>query len=167
MIYYLAYGSNMAENRLRKRVLSAKKIGLINLPGHRLTFGNASTKDGSAKCDALITGNPDDLVIAVLYRVQAAEKSLLDYYEGLGVEYRDAFIPLRLPDGTPAEALIYYATNLNPDLSPYHWYKQHVLRGAEENGLPEDYIAKIRAVESIDDPDPERSAREMTIYSEP
>lgn len=164
MIYYLAYGSNMAESRLRKRVLSANKIGVVALPGHRLTFGNASTKDGSAKCDALVTGDSNDLVHAVLYRMLAAEKNVLDYFEGLGLEYRDAFLNIRLPDGAAAEALIYYATNLNPSLRPFHWYKEHVLRGALENQLPEEYIARIRAVPSIDDPDPERSAREMAIY---
>jgi cation transport regulator ChaC len=164
MIYYLAYGSNMAEIRLCKRIFSAEKIGLVTLSGYRLTFGNASTKDGSAKCDALFTGKPDNEVIAVLYRMPAAEKSLLDAYEGLGVEYRDVFIPIQLPNGQPAEALIYLATNLNPDLRPYHWYKEHVLRGAEENGLPEDYIARIRSVESIADPDQERTARELAIY---
>ena len=165
MIYYLAYGSNMAENRLRKRVLSAEKIGLVNLPGHRLTFSYASTKDGSAKCDALITEYPDDLVIAVLYQILAEEKPLLDYYEGLGVEYRSCFIPIQLPDGKPVEALIYYATNLNAELRPYRWYREHVLRGAIENGFPEDYLAKIRSVAVIEDPDGERSARELAIYS--
>ena len=165
MIYYLAYGSNMAESRLRKRILSAEKIGLVNLPGHRLTFGNASTKDGSAKCDALITEHPDDLVIAVLYRILAAEKPLLDYYEGLGVEYRSCFIPIQLPNGKLAEALIYYATNLNAERRPYHWYREYVLRGAIENGFPEDYLAKIRCDAVIEDPDVERSARELSIYS--
>lgn len=167
MIYYLAYGSNMAESRLQQRIGSAVKIGLVHLPGHRLTFANASTKDGSAKCNALFTDEPNHRVIAVLYRMSAAEKPLLDQFEGLGVEYRDAFIPIRLPDGNSAEALIYYATNLNPDLRPYHWYKEHVLRGAAENRLPEDYTASIRAVESIDDPDPERPARELAIYAKP
>ena len=164
MIYYLAYGSNMAESRLRVRVPSAEKIGLVHLEGHRLTFANASTKDGSAKCDALLTGCTDDRVIAVLYQIKAAEKSVLDVYEGLGVEYRDALIPIRLPNGDSAEALIYYATNLNPRLRPFHWYKEHVVRGAEENHLPGDYVAQIRAVESTDDPDPARADRELKIY---
>ena len=166
MIYYLAYGSNMAACRLQRRIPAAVKLGLIDLPRHRLTFANASTKDGSAKCDALITDDPNDLVIAVLYRLPAAEKALLDAYEGVGVEYRDVLIPIHLPDGQPVEALIYYATNLDPRLRPYHWYKEHVLRGAEENGLPAEYIASIRTVASIDDPDPARAARELSIYRE-
>lgn len=167
MIYYLAYGSNMVETRLRRRVLSAEKLGLVSLPGHRLTFDNASAMDGSAKCNALPTGDRADLVIAVLYRILLAEKPLLDYYVGLGIDRRDTYLPIRLPTGDPAEALIYYGTNPNPNLRPYHWYKEHVLRGAEENELPADYIAGIQAVQSIEDPDPARVARELAIYTEP
>jgi gamma-glutamylcyclotransferase (GGCT)/AIG2-like uncharacterized protein YtfP len=137
----------------------------VQLPGHRLTFDNASTKDRSGKCDAMITGKATDLVFAVLYRINPQDKPTLDRYEGLGVEYRDAFVRIATPEGEPAEALIYYATNLDPSLKPYHWYKQHVLQGAEENGLPADYIAAIRAVESIADCDRQREERELNIYS--
>ena len=164
LIYYLAYGSNMAENRLRQRIASARKLGVVELPGYRLTFGNASTKDQSAKCDALYTGLPEDLVLAVLYRMAAEEKERLDGFEGLGVEYRDHYLSVLSPGGGTVEALIYLATNLNPQLQPYHWYKEHVLRGAMENYLPEGYLARIREIPSIDDPDPLRQARELAIY---
>lgn len=164
MIYYLAYGSNMATARLQQRVPAAQRIGLVELPGHLLTFDNLSTKDGSGKCAALPTGHAEDLVLAVLYRLPRQEKATLDGYEGLGVEYRDAFVPIRLPDGAAAEALIYYASNLASGLRPYHWYKEHVLRGAQENELPNAYIERIRCCASIDDPQPERQQREMSIY---
>lgn len=163
-MYYLAYGSNMALARMQRRIPSAEKVGVVELSGHRLTFDNESSMDGSGKCDALLTDNSADLVLAVLYRMAAADKPLLDRYEGLGVEYRDAFVPITLPGGGQAEALIYYATNLNPKLHPYHWYKEHVLRGALENRLPEIYIEAIRAVESIADRDLAREQRELSIY---
>lgn len=161
---YFAYGSNMAEARLKRRIPSAFKIGVANLPGHQLTFHNASTKDGSAKCDAFRTGGSEDLVVGVLFRMAPTEKAILDRYEGLGVEYRDAFVPVSLDGGGVEEALIYYATNIDPSLLPYHWYKEHVVRGAVENVLPEDYILRIESVVSVDDPDPQRHAMELRIY---
>lgn len=104
------------------------------------------------------------MVIAVLYRITTAEKPLLDHYEGVGIEYRAEFIAIETPDGKSAEALIYYGTNLDPNLKPYHWYKEHVLRGAQENCLPADYVAVIRTIESIDDSDQQRAERELSIY---
>jgi gamma-glutamylcyclotransferase len=40
---------------------------------------------------------------------------------------------------------------LKPRMKPYHWYKEFVVRGAEEHGLPAGYIVGIRAVESQED----------------
>lgn len=49
-------------------------------------------------------------------------------------------------------------------LKPYHWYNEHVIRGAKENGLPEKYIQNIAAIKSIDDPDRKRHDAELAIY---
>jgi hypothetical protein len=38
------------------------------------------------------------------------------------------------------------------------------LRGAQEHGFPEEYIAVIEAQESIEDIDKERIQRELAIY---
>jgi len=157
----------MAAARLQQRIPSAIKLGLVTLPGHRLTFDNCSTKDGSGKCDALVTGAATDFVIAVLYVIDGKEKPILDHYEGLGIEYRDAFIQIETPKGEPVDALIYYATNLMPNVKPYQWYKEHVLRGARENGFPEDYIDSIIQVESVIDTDHQRTKREVSIHHDP
>ncbi|RQP69713.1 gamma-glutamylcyclotransferase [Burkholderia ubonensis] len=58
----------------------------------------------------------------------------------------------------------YIATNKQPGLRPYHWYKQHVLAGAQEAHLPASYIAAIERVESIEDTDSAR-AREKAAYT--
>lgn len=163
-MYYLAYGSNMAAARLQQRIPSAERIGVVRLPRHRLAFDNASTKDGSGKCNALYTDNPMDLLLAVLYKIAPDSKPVLDSYEGVGVEYCDQFIKVAAPTGNMVEALIYYASNLQPQIKPFHWYKQHVLRGAEENKFPVEYIAEISAVEAIADPDSQRKERELAIY---
>ncbi|RQP31495.1 gamma-glutamylcyclotransferase [Burkholderia ubonensis] len=60
----------------------------------------------------------------------------------------------------------YIATNKQPGLRPYHWYKQHVLAGAQEAHLPASYIAAIERVESIEDTDSARVAREGGIYQD-
>ena len=67
-------------------------------------------------------------------------------------------------DGGTEQALIYLGTNLDNTLLPYDWYRQHVLHGALENALPEDYLQLIRGVETIADPDRARRERELSIY---
>jgi cation transport regulator ChaC len=162
---YFAYGSNMATARLQRRLSCIERIGVAVLPGHQLRFQVASTKDGSAKCDAHCTGVSSDHVLGVLFRLDPRAREILDHYEGVGVEYRAADVAVREPSGREVQALIYLGTNLNPGLRPYPWYLEHVLRGALENGLPDDYVNAIRAVVTIDDPDPQRAVQELSIYS--
>lgn len=60
----------------------------------------------------------------------------------------------------------YISTNKPPGLRPYHWYKQHVLAGAQEAHPPAGYIAAIERVESIEDTDSASVAREGGIYQD-
>ena len=157
------YGSNMSHRRLRARVPSARFVAVTELPAHRLRF-HKSAGDGSAKCNAEDTGHSGDRVMGVVYEIADAEKSDLDGHEALGFGYDEKQVELKTEQGT-LRAWMYYATRINNSLKPFHWYKDHVLIGARENGLPADYITQIEAVESIDDPKPERHARELSIYS--
>jgi hypothetical protein len=63
----------------------------------------------------------------------------------------------------PAEE--YVATNKQPGLQPYDWYKQHVVVGAREANLPEDYVRKIEAVIAVNGPDLTRTERELRAYA--
>ena len=157
------YGSNMSHRRLRARVPSARFVAVTELPAHRLRF-HKSAGDGSAKCNAEDTGHSGDRVMGVVYEIADAEKSDLDRHEALGFGYDEKQVELKTEQGT-LRAWMYYATRINNSLKPFHWYKDHVLIGARENGLPAAYITQIEAVESIDDPKPERHARELSIYS--
>jgi|TARA_R100000687_G_scaffold42982_2_gene35057 hypothetical protein len=138
-------------------------VAVTELPAHRLRF-HKSAGDGSAKCNAEDTGHSGDRVMGVVYEIADAEKSDLDRHEALGFGYDEKQVELKTEQGT-LRAWMYYATRINNSLKPFHWYKDHVLIGARENGLPADYITQIEAVESIDDPKPERHARELSIYS--
>ncbi|MEJ2095486.1 MAG: gamma-glutamylcyclotransferase, partial [Gammaproteobacteria bacterium] len=88
----------------------------------------------------------------------------LDKAEGLGYGYEQKQVHIKLNDGASMPALTYFATMTDSTLRPLAWYKEHVVRGARENELPEAYIKVIDAVETIDDPDMERHNRELSIY---
>jgi hypothetical protein len=161
-LFYFAFGSNMSSRRLKARAPSATLIGPGMLPGHRLAFHKVS-KDGSAKCDVVPSGS--DRVRGVLFEIDAAEKPILDRAEGLGDGYEQKTVDVLLPSAVSASAFTYFATNVDPGLQPYSWYKRHVLEGAREVRLPPDYIEILEQVDAIEDPNKEREARELAIYS--
>jgi len=154
----------MSLPRLKQRAPGAERIGVFTLAGHSLRFHKVSRKDGSGKCDAFLTANPEDCVIGALFEISDSEKDALDIAEGLGYGYLEKKVVVRDASGCSFEAVTYYATETDPSLLPYTWYLHHVVYGAKETGVPPSYLAALEAVTSQEDTDKERDARERAIY---
>ena len=153
----------MSTPRLTDRVHSVRAVTIAQLHKHKLKFHKKSN-DGSAKCDAEYTNNAEDVMYGVVFQISASEKPELDIKEGLRKGYEEKIVSVIAQNGETLDAVTYYATNIDPSLNPYDWYKEHVIRGARENGLPPEYIATIDAINSMPDPDTERHKRELSIY---
>jgi gamma-glutamylcyclotransferase len=163
MMLYFAYGSNMSTPRLLERVPSARAVAVARLHKHRLQF-HKKGRDNSGKGDVECTNDQKDVVYGVVFEIAVSEKPGLDRYEGLKNGYEEKSVPIHARDGEELIAVTYYATNIDPELKPYEWYKEHVVRGAREHGLPADYINIILGVEVVTDPDKSRHERELSIY---
>lgn len=165
---YFAYGSNMLTRRLRdaRRAPSAVAEGTGYVSGHRLTFDKVSRgkRQSSGKCDMEATGNAADRIHGVLFSISKADEKSLDREEGLDRGYRKDTIDVVTETGI-RQAVVYIATQKDPSSHPYHWYKEFVVRGAEEHGLPDVYIERIRAVQSQADPDAKRRAENEAILA--
>lgn len=158
---YFAYGSNMATARLRRRMPSCEPLGMATLPGYALRFHKRSS-DKSGKCNALAGGN-DDGVMGVLFSFDPAELAKLDEAEGVGAGYERAMVTVIDDKGRRLEVLTYLATPgyIDDGLKPYGWYKDFVVAGAREHGLPPEYVdGHIQPVEAIDDPDKTRDRKQ-------
>ena len=144
---YFAYGSNMSTERLRGRTPTARARGIARLPSHRLRWHKLG-RDGSGKCD-IEPAEAHDLVWGVLFDVAWDEKPALDAAEGLGVGYFETEVRVVTGDGERL-ALTYQANpeRIDAALRPRGWYKDHVVRGAREHGLPADYIRELEQVET-------------------
>lgn len=163
VVCYFAYGSNLGLRRLRARVPSAEPLGTALLVGHRLCFHKIG-RDGSGKCDALLTAHENDRVEGRVFHLDPAEVRDLDRAEGLGLGYERRGVRVATADGGTVDAFAYFATRIDARLDPFDWYKLHVLRGAREAGLSPGYRAVIEAVRSRIDRDGARATRELSIY---
>ena len=155
--HYIAYGSNLHPLRLAERVPSARAVGVVEMPGHRLAFHKRSV-DGSAKGHIYTDEVRHLTAYGVLYEFDVEDKPHLDAAEGPGYRERIAKYPV---NGETYRSFTYIArsTHIAPDLAPYHWYKELVLAGARYHGFPGQYIARIEATPSTGDPDPARAER--------
>lgn len=156
MIHYFAYGSNLHPLRLIERVPSASLIGVAGIRAHRLSF-HKKGKDNSSKCNLLKTGSESDLVHGALYEIDPAHKAVLDGYEGNGFGYTDNSLAVE-HNGREYSCFTYQAqeSHIVEHLKPFHWYKELVVLGAIYLKFPQAYIASIRSVASVPDPDSQR-----------
>jgi len=99
-----------------------------------------------------------------VFDLPESEKPALDRFEGVGQGYEVRTMTVTLVGGQDIKVFTYWATKIDPRLKPYHWYKHHVLHGARTAGLSDHYIARIEAVESIEDPNADRHRRQMNMY---
>lgn len=162
-IDYFAYGSNMSSRRLSARLPTCVPIGAATLSGYRLEFHKPSMKDGSGKCG--ISVSEADEVHGVIFRINSRDKVRLDAVEGVGHGYVATHVLVATASNNAVRALTYCATVSDPLLSPFTWYKRHVLEGAREFALPADYIEKIEGVHAIADPSKARETLELKIYA--
>lgn len=163
---YFAYGSNMLEHRLGKRIGKISKIDIGKLVGYRMHF-NKLSKDGSSKANLVKTNTDADFVLGVIYEIQPAQKPELDKFEGVGKGYDSITVEVeRLSNDEKITVDTYQASKTVDNQLPYEWYKKLVLEGAIQNKLPEEYIAAIGSVVSKNDDDERRTLEAELIINE-
>jgi len=164
---YFAYGSNMFQQRLKKRVPSANFISIAVLSGYTIKFHKRS-QDGSGKCNAFRTNNPEDLIYGVLFEFDSSDRSVLDEHEGLGRGYHEETVELS-SNGEVVEAVTFIADSnaIDESLSPYAWYKDFVVEGAKQNSINSEYITHLEGFIALTDPDKSREERSRKILLSP
>jgi len=157
-VLYFAYGSNLCFRRMRGRASSVERICAATLPEYTIGWGKRSV-DGSGKCTIAVSST-EQMVHGVLYRLPAHEKAELDLVEGLGTGYDEAMVSVETPAGS-REATTYVAapTHVDDGLQPYSWYRDLVVAGAVEAGMPDDYVRRLAMARVQQDPDSARDAR--------
>ena len=152
LLRYLAYGSNLHPERLRRRVPSAELQDRVCLPGWRLTFHKRGY-DGSGKGHMVATGLATDQVWCAVYTFPARERGPLDEAErGYGIT------DLTLPDGSQAFTYLALPERIDTAAVPYDWYRDLIVAGARFLDLPGAYISAIESHGAIPDPDAARDA---------
>ena len=158
---YFAYGSNLLTRRLTdpSRAPSAVARRTATVSGFVMRFHKIGT-DGSGKCTLIATGDDADVVYGVLYEFADSDVAGLDREEGVHLGgYARYSIRLRFPDGDTTEAMTYLASDRHIDAAcvPFDWYRDLVVAGATEHGLPRPYIRELAGTPAMPDPDGARA----------
>lgn len=126
--YYIAYGSNMKTNDMKKRCPTAKRIGKFEMTGYRLMFNKYAT----------IIKAENSSVPAVLWEISEEDEKSLDIYEGFPKLYRKETVTLYIND-KKADAFIYIMNDFVP-YPPAKEYFNIILSSYKEFGFSTDNL---------------------------
>src|SRR5262245_3601426 len=135
---YFAYGWTLAGRRLQGRVPGARARGRARLRGWRLVADKPG-RDGTAKVN--IAPDPAGLVWGALWEVAATDLAHLDRHES-GYER----LPVSVDAGGVALSATTYASRLRGAPGLDGAYKELILEGAREQGLPSEWLAFLAAL---------------------
>lgn len=159
---YFAYGSNMLEQRLKERVDSAEFFSNAWIRGYEVRCRKKSI-DGSGKADLVKTGNPEDIVHGVVYEFDPTDWGALDKHEGAtGNNPGYDRVPSQVHTGSGVLGVTTYLAReekIDESLQPYTWYRNLILCGAKQHGLPEGYREKLGKIHGIPDPKEDRESK--------
>jgi len=135
-------------DRLKKRIGRNRveaKIGWLK--GYALTFDKlADNGSGYANLQPVET----ETVYGVLYKLTEEELQKLDRCEGVPSHYVRRSIEVETEQGrVQAECYVASEEKIQKGLKPRRDYLDHLIKGAQEHGLPPEYIAKLRSIESL------------------
>ena len=145
---YFAYGSNMSRAQMRERCPDHECLGTAVLKEHALCFPRHSPIRNCGV--AGLAEAPGAEVWGVVYQLHDEDLAALDKREGYDPakpfhvnRYNRQTVRV-LMDGDLVDCLTYFARPEPGEHVPSVEYLATILEGAEENGLPADYVARLR-----------------------
>lgn len=148
--YYFAYGSNLKESRFKLNSPRAEFLNTAKLLDYKLVFqGHDSAKWQGAS--ASITEHPGTEVYGVLWKLHPEEVGSLDDQEGVsqGI-YKKITLSVTTPEGNVVKCFSYQQPSHKKLGLPSPHYLKVLIEGAQEVGLPPDYIEKLHNIEHND-----------------
>lgn len=140
---YFAYGSNLWSARLQGRVASARAHGPARLAGYALRLDKRGA-DGTGKAN--LHAAPGATVWGVVYALDADDWPRLDACEP---DYARVRVTVELADESVA-VQTYRSDRLLSDPRAQRRYRQLMIDGAREHGLPAEWIAALEALAVLD-----------------
>jgi hypothetical protein len=148
-IWYFAYGSNMETATFRgRRGIDFRQALPARAAGWRLVLDKPPIFPIGEGFANLVL-DPAATVIGVLYEITAADLAHVELTEGVPLgNYRraDLAVEALAAPGVAIRACTLVADARAPDLRPSRRYMARLVAGALEHGLPEEWVAFLRAV---------------------
>lgn len=149
-MWYFAYGSNMQSDTLHgRRGIVFRRALAVRAPGWRVVFDKPPLIP-IGESFANIVPDPDGAALGVAFEVDEQELAHIELTEGVLVgNYQRVIVrvePLVPQADAPDTAVSLSSDRRDATLRPSKRYMGLLIAGAQEHGLPADYIDLLRRV---------------------
>ena len=162
--WYFAYGSNMATATFRgRRGIEFLRALPARAGGWRLVLDKPPLVTGGC-ASANIVADASAAVLGVLYEISEADLAHLDLTEGVLIgNYERIAIPVSplASPGDSIDAFTLVSERRDATRLPSHRYMAYLIAGAEEHGLPPEYVAFLRGVPAVPESEAEKRFRSV------
>jgi len=142
-VWYFAYASNMNRGQMAQRAGALAEEKNARLDNYELNFYKIA-RGGTGTAN--IVPAEGKAVYGVLYRVTEQQLKALDRFEGVPEHYRRSEVAVLDAEAKKVGAQVYLARKVRKGLKPDRLYLQKIIEGAEEHGLPADYIERLKGI---------------------
>jgi len=140
-VWYFAYGSNLDQEGMRKRIKNWYDLKPAVLRGFKLVFDYYSSSWGGGVAD--VVESEGGMVYGGAYLLDESQLKILDKYEGVPHIYSRRKVNVEI-EGKPVEAFIYVVRNPRKYITPSTEYVSRMIRGLKKLGYGEDVIERVR-----------------------
>ena len=144
-VWSFAYASNMSRAQVQQRAGEPGEERVARLDNYELNFDKV-TRGGAGSAN--LVPAEGKTVWGVLYRLSEQQLCALDRFEGVPEHYRRSEVNVTDAQGNKVGAQVYLARKVRKGLKPDRHYLARIVQGAEEHGLPADYIAQLNRITS-------------------
>ncbi|XP_011305035.1 gamma-glutamylcyclotransferase-like [Fopius arisanus] len=152
---YFAYGSNLLAERIHINNPTAVRKGVGLLENYRLDFSGYARRWRGAP--ATIVPDNQAHVWGAIWEIDKSNLPDLDRQEGVDVNhYFSLDVDVKSPDGKIFKCRVYQqcnnpkesldVSNLPSDRQPSYSYLSTIIAGAQESGIPSDYINFLKSI---------------------
>lgn len=140
-IWYFAYGSNLDQEGMRRRVGQWYELKPALLKGFRLVFDvySGSWRGGVANVKEAETS----VVYGAAYLLEEEQLEKLDKYEGVPHLYHRRKVYVEI-EGKPVEAFVYVGSKPRTSVIPSTEYLSLMIKGLKKLGYGEEVLKAVR-----------------------
>ena len=135
------YGPDTFRKRTFDRIGPCTVLGPARIEGYALSFNKPNMKD-QTEGFANLSEAPGETLYGVVFELEDKQAEGLDGYFG-GYQKQTITVHLR-KTGESAEVSTYIARRTKSGLGPSEAMLAAAIQGAEENGLPKDFVEKLK-----------------------